>query len=118
MSALLDEFLSVLRIPERVARIAPIADAPLVPTVDELMLIAADPRQSDWLGDLPRDGTALQIALHCGDHAITICETWADENAAPPVPLCIMGQLRERLIAAAWERIYAQYDECNEDSDR
>ena len=27
-AALLDEFLSVLRIPERVARIAPIADAP------------------------------------------------------------------------------------------
>ena len=62
--------------------------------------------------------TALGIALYCGDATVTICEAWADENAAPPVPLCIMVALRERLIAAAWERIYAQYDECDEDTDR
>ena len=111
MSALLDEFLSVLRIPERVARIAPIADTPLVPSVDELLAMAMDRTRSDFIGDCPMQATALGIALYCGDATVTICEVWADENAAPPVPLCVQVALRERLIAAAWERIYASYDE-------
>ena len=110
-AALLDEFLSVLRIPERVARIAPIADVPLVPTLEELVAMALDRKRSDFIGDCPMQATALGIALYCGDATVTICEVWADENAAPPVPLCIMVQLRERLIAAAWEKIYASYDE-------
>ena len=93
-------------------RIAPIADAPLVPSVEELVAIAADRKRSDWLGDLVlRDATALGIALYCGDATITICEVWSDENAAPPVPLCVMVALRERLIAAAWERIYSAQGE-------
>ena len=109
MKPLIWEFLDAV-LPVPTLR-TPIADAPLVPSVDELMAMAMNRTRSDFLGDLNPAATALGIALYCGDATITICETWADENTAPPVPLCIQVQLRERLIAAAWERIYASYDE-------
>jgi hypothetical protein len=108
---------AMARIDRLAQQLAPAPASVPPPTVDELFSRAMDRKQSDFIGDLPdtSQATALQIALHCGDSAVAICEHWSDEHRAPPVPLCVQVQLRERLIAAAWELVMASWEQVEDD---
>ena len=86
-----------------------------LPTLQDLLAIAMDRTQSDFLGDLPmHDGTALGVAMYCGTAAVLIAELWEDIHGSL-VPLCLIRELTERLNSEAWEAIYAEWTARDED---
>ena len=85
-----------------------------LPTLQDLLAIALDPLQSSFRGNVPIDGTVLQIAMYCGEQSVMIAEQWEDEHGSM-VPLCLIRELTDRLHSEAWEAIYAEWAARDED---
>jgi len=81
-----------------------------LPTLADLLAIAMDRTQSDFLGDIDFSATALGIAMYCGEQSVMIAELWEDDNGSL-VPLDMIRELTDRLHTEAWERIYAEWAE-------
>ena len=82
-----------------------------LPTLPDLLAIAMDRTQSDFIGDIPtHDGTALGVAMYCGTASVLVAELWEDEHGTP-VPLDMIRELTEKLNEEAWQAIYAEWTE-------
>jgi hypothetical protein len=107
-----DDVWRALRLPERLARLAPATVPP--PTVDALMALPVIAR--DFIGDLDRNATALAIAMHAAHYAEIAVETWEDTHEQSGViPAETVLALTNALDAAAWELVMASWEQVEGD---
>jgi len=86
-----------------------------LPTLQDLLAIAMDRKQSDFLGDMPmHDGTALGVAMYAGTASVLVAEVWEDIHGSL-VPLDMIRELTEKLNEEAWQAIYAEWTARDED---